>query len=1068
MGSETESQIKVPDPQGNKTIQQGSIIEVDGKDTPVQPLDSQNNIVESANVSEAESPLDSTVMVDGEINTSINGVDSPLVTQSELQARGKDAAEFSHAFLNSLPKEAQNLLKNPIIAEQTKGSKKQIEKLFECKPTIVDYNSTNIYDTLNLTEYGTYDPICQAKASKIAAQSAVSGALQLALAMAKRLTDVSNAQYLEDMDLHHLSNLIANEDVSYIEERKKLVEDLGQITADQFNLAKDAVNQLVRYEGVNKLEKNVELFGITEALKIAVKEDPHAASAWFFETAAPYAMGVGVSSSIRGTTNLLTGASGFLASTGDAFLTNIFVNHIASDDSGVSPYTEAAANNVGRSLFNTVLGSLIPSVDSNPYIDHLTGFIVGRLAPYVTNSVYDQLFQSSDKLAKPESVVADRHREMFKLISEAPITKTNPDTAKLVFSAAIPNKAFINPVILVDELNKKQVDPYLFVRNVLGSTQSLEEALSTGQYIEFPLGSLGVVLAKENIDATQFSNHLSDSINGLSSDEFTKTQEDAQAQLQTMPEKINILSKQLKQNRKDYDAIYNIYRNKNLSHRESFTQTDRHYSIANILISHFALTPNTFFRNKGLNKFSNMQNSDNNLVALGNKSNNRFLIRDQETGLFTIRYNAKVNTDGFLNDAVTLYAEGAYLALPKQRSASLNNKSLYEFLGIKGKQGISSEKTLEFIQDFKQFITNGKVKNPNLAQNYNDLQKLTLDLYQVAKRFPIKLDKNIIDTFEPLLLSSKAIEGANSIAPLGIPEVVNQYKQSEVESRQQATIQLTQYVQQLEREGIDSVSSYYQDLKQKMNDKLTGSPDYNIYKYLSEGTSFGQFKGKVVKLDQEMISQQYGADFIEKLPSMTQKNGADPDVLAKEAGYRSGKELINGLIAMAEADKVAKNMFMQDMQKYTVKQQSAAQTKINFRANQLVSYGYRTKLFGIEEQEIQKRLLKQKGYSNDSISLLVGDVSAKDRMYYSAAQKILANKELTQEQVNQYLVNMNNANEEVKKSVSKKDWLKASDAMRKVRLNNELFLQSVPLLERNQKMQRIVDNIKNMNKNTQK
>lgn len=263
---------------------------------------------------------------------------------------------------------------------------------------------------------------------------------------------------------------------------------------------------------------------------------------------------------------------------------------------------------------------------------------------------------------------------------------------------------------------------------------------------------------------------------------------------------------------------------------------------------------------------------------------------------------------------------------------------MLDWLGAKPGEKLTKPQVEKLARAEEQWLHEGKTPSADLAPVFTRLSQWMRSVYgQVAayhqqrdetgENMQVKLNPDIVDFFDRLHASDKAIEEMKDFAPrytsaesMGVPQpVYDTYVKMAGRALDSARQDLTE---KLLKQGERRVKSWWKAEEDKVRDEVTtqvdASPVMKAMKALKDGEMELPGGGRMeVTFSRAAMIERYGEEATKEFSAKIQRHisnvGADPDSVAELLGFKSGDEMLQAIMSSPRRSEVIKNATAQEM-----------------------------------------------------------------------------------------------------------------------------------------------------------
>lgn len=258
-------------------------------------------------------------------------------------------------------------------------------------------------------------------------------------------------------------------------------------------------------------------------------------------------------------------------------------------------------------------------------------------------------------------------------------------------------------------------------------------------------------------------------------------------------------------------------------------------------------------------------------------------------------------------------ADSASLTEQQQRMIA-DYADVLKWLGVSSRQEIGTEQHEQWARGIEAYLREGKAPSPELRSVFSRFRAWLINIYRSLKQLDVELSDDVRGVMDRLFATDREIEAAEreaEILPLftdaasaGMTEAEFKAYRATVQSasdRARDELQ-AKLMGQLQREHEQWWKDQRRQVRAEVEAEIRERPEYVALSVLQRGTmpdgSALPEGMEAVKLDRVVLVQQYGAEFLKRLPRpyvYAAKGGIHPDAAADMFGFTSGEALVTAL-----------------------------------------------------------------------------------------------------------------------------------------------------------------------------
>lgn len=246
--------------------------------------------------------------------------------------------------------------------------------------------------------------------------------------------------------------------------------------------------------------------------------------------------------------------------------------------------------------------------------------------------------------------------------------------------------------------------------------------------------------------------------------------------------------------------------------------------------------------------------------------------------------------------------------------------TLLKFFEVDSRDQIETKHHEQFARSFEAYLMEGKAPSQGLRKAFSKFRSWLTAIYRTIRNLNVELTPEVRGVFDRMLATDQELAEAGASANLqpmftdpaqsGMNETqAAQYAETIEEARQAAETELqTKLMADIVRER----KAFYKEEKAKVRAEveaqINSNPVYIAASVLQRGKMPDGSEPadglKGIKLDRDALIQQYGKDFLKKLPRpyMYAKDGLNPNLVAEMFGFKSGDEMITNIMNSPKRD----------------------------------------------------------------------------------------------------------------------------------------------------------------------
>lgn len=373
-------------------------------------------------------------------------------------------------------------------------------------------------------------------------------------------------------------------------------------------------------------------------------------------------------------------------------------------------------------------------------------------------------------------------------------------------------------------------------------------------------------------------------------------------------------------------------------------------------------------------------------------------------------------------------------------------QGILDWMGVSDRSEITTEQHELWARTFEAYLREGKAPSVELEGAFGAFRAWLLRIYQRVAGLDAKINPEIRGIFDRMLATDQEIEVANAQMEIerdldGLDLTDDERDQldkaGERASSRAREMMDIRMMRELERERAEVWNADYAKVKAEVEAELWNEPVYRAWHLLSKGTFFdgtapAWFEGG--RLSKSQLVDNYPfADLAllrRTVPPLYQATGGhNPEVIAKAAGFDSGRELVEALINAVPPGKLIKQETDRRMaEKHETLQDPAALAEAAVDA---VHNDERTALLELEYSILARKARKTQITSSELIA--------------RAADRILAKRTIKQLRPYQFAKAEIRAARAAQKAILEGDLEAAANAKRDQLFNHHMFRKGIEL-----------------------
>lgn len=275
----------------------------------------------------------------------------------------------------------------------------------------------------------------------------------------------------------------------------------------------------------------------------------------------------------------------------------------------------------------------------------------------------------------------------------------------------------------------------------------------------------------------------------------------------------------------------------------------------------------------------------------------------------------KANLSTFLHETGHFYLEVmGDLAQRPEAPQQLRDDyaAIRAWMGLKDGEAIAVEHHEMFARANEAYLREGKAPSPELRMVFQKFKAWLLQIYRSLSALNVELSDEMRQVFDRMYATDQQIDAARGemefeamlltaedagMTPAEFAAYEASVRQAVERGKEQLQAKL---MGQLTREQQKWWKEQRANLREEVAAEVDAEPVYAAFKALTEGKTED---GIAVKLSREALVEQYGKDFLKKMPRSFQRiytaeGGMDADTAAEVFGFDSGPALLEALANM--------------------------------------------------------------------------------------------------------------------------------------------------------------------------
>lgn len=275
----------------------------------------------------------------------------------------------------------------------------------------------------------------------------------------------------------------------------------------------------------------------------------------------------------------------------------------------------------------------------------------------------------------------------------------------------------------------------------------------------------------------------------------------------------------------------------------------------------------------------------------------------------------KANLSTFLHETGHFYLEVmGDLAQRPEAPQQLRDDyaAIRAWMGLKDGEAIAVEHHEMFARANEAYLREGKAPSPELRMVFQKFKAWLLQIYRSLSSLNVELSDEMRQVFDRMYATDQQIDAARGemefeamlltaedagMTPAEFAAYEASVRQAVERGKEQLQAKL---MGQLTREQQKWWKEQRANLREEVAAEVDAEPVYAAFKALTEGKTED---GIAAKLSREALMEQYGKDFLKKMPRgfqriYTAEGGMDADTAAEVFGFDSGPALLEALANM--------------------------------------------------------------------------------------------------------------------------------------------------------------------------
>jgi hypothetical protein len=283
---------------------------------------------------------------------------------------------------------------------------------------------------------------------------------------------------------------------------------------------------------------------------------------------------------------------------------------------------------------------------------------------------------------------------------------------------------------------------------------------------------------------------------------------------------------------------------------------------------------------------------------------------------FTISLLEKADLSTFLHESGHFYLEVLGDLAGKENAPQQikdDYAALLKWFGVKDRSEIKVEQHEQFARGFEAYLMEGKAPSIELQGVFARFRAWLTAIYRQLTRLNVNLTPQVRAVFDRLVAAEDEIaaaqESQNYVALFASPETAGMspeefavYRETVEAARIEAEESMTaELLADLTREQKAWWKEERAKVRTEVEAEVYAQPLYRALAFLQRGTNpdGSAAEGTPFKLSKKALTDQYGAEFLKRLPRpyvYAKEGGVAPEIAATVFGFGSGDELIQALV----------------------------------------------------------------------------------------------------------------------------------------------------------------------------
>jgi len=390
-------------------------------------------------------------------------------------------------------------------------------------------------------------------------------------------------------------------------------------------------------------------------------------------------------------------------------------------------------------------------------------------------------------------------------------------------------------------------------------------------------------------------------------------------------------------------------------------------------------------------------------------------------------------------------------------------QAVLDWMGVTSRSEIKREHHEQWARAGEAYIMEGKAPSSALRRVFARLSQWIASIYKSLRALNVNLTPEVRGVMDRLLASEEEIAAAER-EEVGSPLFLDAKTAGMSEAQFEAYAKGIEKVAMMARENLraeimDELKreerAWWKAERQRITEEVTKrvneQKDYIAIAAMTKGTlpdgSPLPDAIKAVKLNKKALTDDFGAEFLKRLPrGITSKDGVLPEQAAELFGYRSGQELVMAIAnAKPKAQHIAEEVEAQLLQEHgDMRFDGRAVAK----AEEAIHGSERAKLLMLELEALHKLqrtakpIVKQADKADREQAKAVVQSIPPIEIFRDVAAKTIAAMKVRDINPKLYLRAARKASKEAFEALGKKDYGLAASLKQKELLNNELFVEA--------------------------